>query len=92
MKTKFKPEDILTEIVLATADQGFPPSLREIAMRTGRSVAGVKHHIDALDKSKLITWERGSARTVRLTDEGRTVVREGASARADVRRLVNGWA
>ena len=53
---------------------GIPPTVREIAHLCGiPSTSTVNYHIDALQRSGVITRQRGKARTIRLVHRTPTI-------------------
>jgi DNA-binding IscR family transcriptional regulator len=59
---------ILAAIRKLTAEEGHPPTLREIADRVGLSSdSAVRHNIEGLVQAGLVTRQGGVARSVRLT-------------------------
>ncbi|OLT25318.1 hypothetical protein BJF83_23235 [Nocardiopsis sp. CNR-923] len=59
---------ILAAIRTLTAEEGHPPTLREIAERVGlSSTSAVSHNIEGLVQAGLVTHQKGVARSVHLT-------------------------
>lgn len=64
--------DVLVMVHAFRTTKGFSPTIREIGRALGiASTNGVNDHIKALEKKGLVVREGMSARTLRLTDEGR---------------------
>lgn len=61
--------DSRTRVLLAvldlTAEQGYPPTVREIGDRVGISLAVAQFHLARLRADGLVTWEPGQSRTLR---------------------------
>lgn len=59
---------ILSWIAAYVARMGYAPTVREIGDGLGIiSPNGVMSHLRALERKKLLTWTRGSARTIKLS-------------------------
>jgi len=58
---------ILPYIQKATAEKGYPPTVREIATGCGMAVACVQRALDELEAAGAITRHRGAMRTIRVT-------------------------
>lgn len=51
---------------------GYPPSIREIQAGVGiSSTSVVAHHLDALERAKMIRRKQDTARTIQVIDSGR---------------------
>jgi len=62
---------ILECIRKGTADNGYPPSIRELCEMTGlRSTSSVKSHMEKLKMEGYITSQSGKPRAVSLTEKG----------------------
>jgi repressor LexA len=59
-----------TEIIFKlTHREHFPPTLDEIAAEMGITKGTLQYHISALKKKNIITWNQGSARSIRIVDD-----------------------
>jgi SOS-response transcriptional repressor LexA len=68
MPTK-RTRDIVAEIRRYIAEQGIPPTLREIMAGTGiTSTSVVNYHLCYLEETGVITRDDGKARSIRLAD------------------------
>jgi repressor LexA len=71
--TKHNPkraDEILATIADFTAEYGFPPTIRELALRVGlASTAAVQHHVDLLERAGRLTRSPGLSRTLRVADD-----------------------
>jgi repressor LexA len=66
---------VLSFIGVFTTNQGYPPTVRELCRGMGTVSTGSMHyHLSRLRSEKLINWNPGEARTIRLTDEGRALL------------------
>jgi repressor LexA len=66
---------VLRAIWYLSETKGFPPTLREIGELTGiRSTNGVTDHLKALRRKGCVTWAEMHARTLRVTDAGRSLL------------------
>lgn len=52
-------------IVEATAEAGFPPTVREVAARTGYTSGRVSQVLPLLRDEGAVSWEPGRSRTLR---------------------------
>jgi len=67
--------EVLRVIHRATARDGYPPTLREIASAIGaRAVWAAQWHVGRLEALGLIAREPGRARTIVLTPLGRRAI------------------
>lgn len=69
--------EVLHAIRRYTEAVGYPPTRRELATAIGLKnpqTQAVADHLRALQRRGLVTWERGKARTLRLTAEGEQAV------------------
>lgn len=58
----------------------YAPTEREIADEVGRAKTSVRSGLIALERQGLIARDYGTARSMRLTDAGRTALEEGKAA------------
>lgn len=64
-----------------TREQGFAPSLREIAGRVGlKSPTVARYHLQRLTAAELAVWTPTACRTARLTPNGARHLTEGTCA------------
>ena len=65
-----KPRDfnrqLSAAIRTATADKGYPPTIRELAKLVGASPSCVAQHLDVMRACGAVDWEDGKGRTLRL--------------------------
>jgi hypothetical protein len=67
-----RQREVLAAIESATAERGYPPTLRELGAALGiSSTNGVYDHLRALRRKGAITWDPTKARTLRVTAAGR---------------------
>lgn len=59
-----------------TADNGYPPSISEIANRFKLSRSGVHSRVTALVDRGLMRKQAGSARAVSITEQGMKLIRD----------------
>jgi repressor LexA len=65
-----KQEECTETIYKLTQDYRYPPTLDEIAASMGITKGTLQYHMTALRKKNIITWNPGSARSVRIVDPG----------------------
>jgi len=71
-RTSTKQSEILAFLSRFMADNGYPPSVREIAAGVGlRSTASVHYHLEALRRAGLIDMDGSKNRTICLPSGGR---------------------
>ncbi|MCE2929041.1 MAG: transcriptional repressor LexA [Candidatus Caenarcaniphilales bacterium] len=63
-----KQEETAEVIYRLTNKFNFPPTLDEIAAEMGITKGTLQYHMSALKKKSAITWNPGSARSVRIVD------------------------
>jgi len=63
-----KQEETAEVIYRLTNKFNFPPTLDEIAAEMGITKGTLQYHMSALKKKSAITWNSGSARSVRIVD------------------------
>ncbi len=70
MATKLSPkqEETAEVIYKLTHQFNYPPTLDEIAAEMGITKGTLQYHMTALRKKEAVTWNTGSARSVRVTD------------------------
>jgi len=70
MSTVLSPKQEETAEVIFTLTHKFnyPPTLDEIAAEMGITKGTLQYHMTALRKKQAVTWNTGSARSVRVTD------------------------
>ena len=69
--------NILIFIAEATAESGFPPTLREIGEAVGLcSPASVQHHVKSLRCRGLVSWHDGACRTISVAPAGMKMIEE----------------
>lgn len=72
---------VLAAIVLATEQNGYPPSMRELAARLGfKSASSLYPYFVDLCAEGRITWSAGEFRTLRVVDGQHDVLRRPAAA------------
>lgn len=62
--------EILGFITRHTLDEGYPPTFEEIGNAIGYCKSGAWHRCDRLRKRNILTWNKGSDRTIRLKYSG----------------------
>lgn len=63
---------VLKFVLRYCGEHGFAPSLREISEGVGiKGTITAAEHLAALQRKGLVNWERGKARAISPTDEGR---------------------
>jgi repressor LexA len=63
-----KQEETAEVIFKLTHKFNYPPTLDEIAAEMGITKGTLQYHMTALRKKQAVTWNTGSARSVRVTD------------------------
>lgn len=62
--------EVLEFLRLSLREQGYVPSIREIASALGlQSTSTIHHHLTGLAERGLIRWEKGKNRAIQLLDE-----------------------
>jgi repressor LexA len=64
-----KQKETAEIIFKLTQQEHFPPTLDEIAAQMGITKGTLQYHISALKKKNIITWNQGSARSIRIIDD-----------------------
>lgn len=65
-------ERIVNAVLAFTATRGYPPSYRELMRAVGITSTGVlSHHLRALKRQGMVTWEPGCPRTLAVVAKGR---------------------
>jgi repressor LexA len=64
-----KQKETAETIFKLTQQERFPPTLDEIAAQMGITKGTLQYHISALKKKNIITWNQGSARSIRIIDD-----------------------
>ena len=64
-----KQKETAETIFKLTQQEHFPPTLDEIAAQMGITKGTLQYHISALKKKNIITWNQGSARSIRIIDD-----------------------
>ena len=64
-----KQKETAETIFKLTNKEHFPPTLDEIAAEMGITKGTLQYHISALKKKNIITWNQGSARSIRIVDD-----------------------
>jgi len=64
-----KQKETAETIFKLTLEAHYPPTLDEIAARMGITKGTLQYHISALKKKNIITWNQGSARSIRIVDD-----------------------
>ena len=72
---------VIGSVARHQAEEGYPPTLREVQNETGfSSLSVVKYWLDACEKAGLLVRARGIACAVTLTEAGRTFAAAGLEA------------
>jgi SOS-response transcriptional repressor LexA len=62
-----RQREVYVAICVVTAEQGYPPTVRELCNHVGmRSSATVVVKLEALKRDGFITWQRGKSRTIKV--------------------------
>lgn len=69
-----KRDEIVSAIAALTEERHRNPSVREIAERTGLSVATLHSYLQRLADDGLIEWRSKRHRSIRLTPDGQRLV------------------
>jgi repressor LexA len=70
-----RQKDVITLIVKLTDENGYPPSLAELAAGLGlKNRMTVHQHVAALKKKGLVQWEPGLNRSLRVLPEGLSMI------------------
>lgn len=81
MELSDRNRQLLRFIQRYSLEKGFPPTLAEC----GKGVGIVKSHawstLKQLKGLGFVDYEQGKPRTIRLTDQGKKAIKEGAEAR-----------
>lgn len=64
-----KQKETAETIFKLTLEAHYPPTLDEIAANMGITKGTLQYHISALKKKNIITWNQGSARSIRIIDD-----------------------
>jgi repressor LexA len=59
-------ESILSYIKAYHAENGFPPSMGEIAEEEGIAKSAIRHHLNRLQRDGLVTMTPGKYRSIRV--------------------------
>ena len=66
-----RQKDVLSAIVQLSQDNGYPPTLAQLAQSLGlKNRMTVHQHVAALKKKGLVHWEPGLNRSLRVLPEG----------------------
>ena len=70
-----RQRDVITQIVKLTDENGYPPSLAELAKALGlKNRMTVHQHVAALKKKGLVHWEPGLNRSLRVLSSGLSMI------------------
>ena len=62
-----RQQQVLSMIARHQSLHGYPPTVRELAAALGiRSISGVGEHLRRMAAKRLLTWEPGKSRTLRV--------------------------
>ncbi len=74
-----RQRDVLRLIVRLTEEQGYPPTLAELALAMGlKNRMTVHQHVAALKKKGLVLWEPGLNRSLRVVTHAQEAARAGS--------------
>lgn len=73
---KITKEEVLTTIRIITAEQGYPPTFRQIAEETGLAPSAIFYRVGQLRKEGLLEARPGTARTIILSPTGTRYARK----------------
>lgn len=62
----YKQKQVLRLIINFVDNNGYPPTIREIAAARGCAVCPVQYMLSILRKNGYLTWEEGKPRTLRV--------------------------
>lgn len=65
--------DVLLAVDRLAAAAGYPPSIREVGQAVGLSSSTVHVHLRRLQAHGLVAYQPGMARTLQLTEAGRSI-------------------
>jgi repressor LexA len=86
-----RQREVLRLIVSLTEEQGYPPTLAELALAMGlKNRMTVHQHVVALKKKGLVHWEPGLNRSLRVLSPARQAAREASigSSRTEPRQAI----
>ena len=75
--TNEKNQDILRAIINLTAENGYPPTIREVVGETGYSWGSIVYRLQQMRDRGLVEWVRSAKRTLQVTEAGRELVHRG---------------
>lgn len=67
---KLNRDVVISAIDSLSRSAGKPPTMREVAERTGISVSTLHSYVNRMHDEGLVTWQPRSHRSVRLTAQG----------------------
>ena len=75
-KKYYKMQNLFAQILFYQREHGFSPSYRDLMTATGlSSTSVVKYYLIKMRHNGLIRYANNTARTLRVTDEGKEVFR-----------------
>lgn len=76
-----RQKDVINHIINLTEENGYPPTLAELAAALGlKNRMTVHQHVAALKKKGLVHWEPGLNRSLKVVGEAHDFVQRGRSA------------
>jgi SOS-response transcriptional repressor LexA len=80
-----RQRDVVNHIINLTEENGYPPTLAELAAALGlKNRMTVHQHVAALKKKGLVHWEPGLNRSLKVVGEAQDFVQRGKSMSAIV--------
>jgi len=78
-----RQRDVINQIINLTEENGYPPTLAELAAALGlKNRMTVHQHVAALKKKGLVHWEPGLNRSLKVVGEAHDFVQKGRSSTA----------
>ncbi len=78
-----RQKDVINQIISLTEENGYPPTLAELAAALGlKNRMTVHQHVAALKKKGLVHWEPGLNRSLKVVGEAQDFVQRGKTSTA----------
>jgi repressor LexA len=78
-----RQKDVINQIINLTEENGYPPTLAELASALGlKNRMTVHQHVAALKKKGLVHWEPGLNRSLKVVGEAQDFVQRGKTSTA----------
>lgn len=80
-----RQRDVINHIISLTEENGYPPTLAELAAALGlKNRMTVHQHVAALKKKGLVHWEPGLNRSLKVVGEAQSILHKERSSQASV--------